>query len=306
MRAGSGMTAITTQSMRGAAAVPVEAAPLFSVVVPACGRVRALADCLEQLAPGGQSLPATEFEVIVSDDSPMKPVEAALNDRFPWVRWTKGPRRGPAANRNWGAEQARGKWLVFTDDDCVPDPTWLAEFQAALDVTPGARVLEGRTIAGVAVGALQQSPENPNGGYLWSCNMLVERALFESMGGFDERFPHAHLEDVDFRMRLEKSGEPYAFVPAALVLHPPRPLPSVSRLARMHESSFHLARKHGLPLAEAGFSFAALVRARCASFRTAIAPWSALQLACRMIGEVALIVLHLPGWYWKYRSRPPA
>ena len=53
-------------------------------------------------------------------------MERFLAQQYPWVSWGRGPRRGPAANRNAGALRARGEWLAFTDDDCVPDPNWLA------------------------------------------------------------------------------------------------------------------------------------------------------------------------------------
>ena len=54
-----------------------------------------------------------------------------VNEEFPMVRWNEGPRRGPAANRNFGARVADGEWLIFLDDDCNPRPGFLAAYLKA-------------------------------------------------------------------------------------------------------------------------------------------------------------------------------
>ena len=50
------------------------------------------------------------------------------------------PHGGPARARNLGARAARGRLLAFTDDDCRPEPGWLAALEAALAARPGAMV----------------------------------------------------------------------------------------------------------------------------------------------------------------------
>ncbi len=192
----------------------------LSVVIPTCQRLDALAECLARLASGAQTLPADSYEVIVTDDGSQPTAEPMLREQFPWARWFAGPRRGPAANRNYGARQARGEWLVFLDDDCVPAPGVLAAYVAARKQSPGSTVLEGRTRAiGVRTRLDMECPINETGGYLWSCNFCIRRSVFVGMGGFDEKFPSAFMEDVDLRLRLRKAGEPTAFVPEAEVGH---------------------------------------------------------------------------------------
>lgn len=154
---------------------------LFSVIIPTYHRNEDLAKCLECLASGQQrggiiagcdDPPDTNtprevdsaqesqsgeeasdptggsthfhYEVIVSDDGRESTAKAMMAERFPWARWVPGPQRGPAANRNNGAKQAEGEWLVFTDDDCLPQAGWLEAFFKNLHE---AEVLEGRTIA---------------------------------------------------------------------------------------------------------------------------------------------------------------
>lgn len=45
-------------------------------------------------------------------------------------------RRGPGAARNTGARSASGRWLAFTDDDCLPEPGWLHALAHQLDLDP--------------------------------------------------------------------------------------------------------------------------------------------------------------------------
>src|SRR5438552_17841427 len=98
---------------------------LISVIIPTCHRNDLLVRCLDGLAPGKQDLLPEHYEVIVSDDGSRSTAEKLIAGTYPWARWVTGPRRGPAANRNHGAKHARGEWLAFVDDDCLPDKGWL-------------------------------------------------------------------------------------------------------------------------------------------------------------------------------------
>jgi len=224
----------------------------FSVIIPTCHRNDDLARCLERLAPGAQTLLAADYEVIVSDDGRASTAEATVREQFPWARWTQGPRRGPAANRNHGARQARGEWLVFTDDDCLPNAGWLAAYAAA--ATPEATLLEGKTDAcGTRDRLDMECPINANGGNLWSCNFAVRAEVFRVVGGFDEAFPGAAMEDMDLHERLKAAGHRAKFLPEARVLHPWRRrrglgfhrlhAESVARFAAKHP---HLQTRHGI------------------------------------------------------------
>ena len=91
----------------------------ISVIIPTCHRNASLAKCLDCLAPGTQTLPPEQYEVIVTDDGSRSTAQQMVQENYPWVLWIAGPCRGPAANRNNGAEAAQGQWLAFTDDDCL-------------------------------------------------------------------------------------------------------------------------------------------------------------------------------------------
>ncbi len=206
---------------------------LISVVIPTRHRDDTLALCLERLRPGAQTFPAEQYEVIVTDDGSTSTAEAMIREKFPWVKWTAGPRKGPAANRNHGASLATGEWIAFTDDDCLPSLGWLSAFASA--IRDGVQVYEGETtcMAGLKSPRMQ-APINVSGGWLWSCNMMVRRSYFLNHT-FDESFPYPHMEDVYFRELLKLANEPFVFIPAATIDHPPRRMASGRKWAATHE-----------------------------------------------------------------------
>jgi GT2 family glycosyltransferase len=218
---------------------------LLSVIIPTCHRNDLLSLCLDRLAPGQQSLGFEHYEVIVSDDGSDSTAADMTAEKYPWARWVEGPKRGPAANRNHGARQARGKWLVFTDDDCLPDAQWLEAYHDTILQRPDIKVFEGRTYAERPRLKLdEESPINETGGYLWSCNFAIKKTLFFDVGSFDELFPYAAMEDVDFRYRLKKEGYESLFIEKASLCHPWRSFSGVSKLIKSQNSIIYYLRKH--------------------------------------------------------------
>jgi len=171
--------------------------------------------------------------------------------------WTRGPKRGPAANRNNGAKLAKGDWLAFIDDDCVADAGWLGAIRAA--ATRGdADVVEGRTTIPDKVDhPFRQGVENLTGDLYWSCNLAIRRDLFLEMGGFDEDFLEAGGEDMEFARRLRARAEiRKRFAPEAHVLHPVRVITWKglvwrTRLVRWM-SLYHLKTGESAPLDASG------------------------------------------------------
>ena len=177
----------------------------FSVIIPTYNRKEDLCKCLDCLAhyfeDDQQKQQDFSVEVIVSDDAKQIELKNHLQENYPWVKYFEGPARGPAANRNNGAKNASGEWLVFTDDDCLPSKAWIDAF--AERVGDG-DVLEGKTSADRPKQRMdEESPVNESGGYLWSCNFAIKKSLFDQLTGFDEAFPFPAMEDVEFKTRVD-------------------------------------------------------------------------------------------------------
>jgi GT2 family glycosyltransferase len=207
----------------------------ISVIVPTYHRNELLRKCLDCLKPGVQTLPIEQYEVIVTDDGFKTTAQEMIRENYPWVKWVAADRQGPAANRNNGAGYAGGEWLVFTDDDCLPQPNWLNAFAQA---TQGeALALEGAIHPlGDTEQDMAECPTNFTGGRFWSANVAIERSLFEKIGGFDANYPLALHEDVDIKERLCIFTK-IAFVPEACVFHPVRLIPLKSAISRIPKYS---------------------------------------------------------------------
>lgn len=194
-----------------------------SIIIPTRNRsdlLLALLRSIEQTNGGNE-------EVIVVDDGSTDGTVDEIQKHFPAVRvlQTATP-SGPSVARNLGARHARGTLLLFLDVDGEVDTNWRA---AMTDADDGQTVLLGNvvdftsgrvqsvprraTFLGKSLGC---RPEGANTGP--SCNLGIPRALFETLGGFDEELPY-YFEDSDLCIRARRTGARFRFVPGAIFRH---------------------------------------------------------------------------------------
>ena len=218
--------------MRGDdAVIATDLVPTISVVVPTFGRPDALRRCLRALAR--QEYPHDRYDVVVVDDgSPVPPREVVGSVESPLrTRLVCQPHRGPAAARNKGAAQARGEFLAFTDDDCMPSEQWLPSLASALGQYPGAAVA-GSTINALPDNAFASGAQSlidylygyynaspADGRFLTANNVALPAAAFREIGGFDATFASAGGEDRDFCDRWLASGRRLIHEASARVSH---------------------------------------------------------------------------------------
>lgn len=196
--------------------------PLLSVVIPTYHRNDSLAQILKALTPGMQTLSADQYEVIVSDAGTHSTAENLICKEFPWAKWVAAPGCNPGLNRNAGAAQARGVWLVFLDDDCRIGAEFLQGYYAkaasgAFDVLEGKLTCLEKTNTG-----FRRQPENLNGGLLFTASIAIRREVFFRIGPFDADLRMA--EDMELAYRLKVSGQRIGFCPEAIADHPSQKL----------------------------------------------------------------------------------
>ncbi len=283
------------------------AEPKISIIVPTRNRVEELRLCLGRLVP---QLPSDgSIDLHVGDDSERDETETLLRNEFPMVLRHPGPRIGPGANRNVCARMARGQWLIFLDDDCLPDPGLIAGYVAAMkpDDPEPKFFLSGpifRTDENKD-SLLWEAPQNNKPDLLPpSCNFAMPRAIFLDSGGFDERFSMS-FEDMEFFARLNLQDIPVHFVPAASVDHPSRPLLSASRLARRWEARVISSYDFGadsaqiLKLLPRHILLVIISRFRGRSFSL-----ENMRAASVFATEFVIAMFRLPGWISRYRRQP--
>jgi cellulose synthase/poly-beta-1,6-N-acetylglucosamine synthase-like glycosyltransferase len=203
--------------------------PACTVIVPTRSRPGRLSACLEALSR--LDYPRDRYDVIVVDDGgevPAAPVVEAFEGRLSATLLVQ-EHAGPGAARNTAAEHARGDLLVFTDDDCRPDASWLSHLMERFAAEPH-RAFGGRTVNGVAhnlyvavsqlvikVGYAQNNRDPENAHFFASNNVAFPRRDFLALGGFDPSFTTS--EDRELCSRWILSGRRMSYVPDAVVFH---------------------------------------------------------------------------------------
>lgn len=100
----------------------------FSVIVPFLNEERYLGLCIEALQ--GQTISREQYELIFIDNGSTD-ASAAIVKKHPDVILLNEPQKDAYIARNRGIEQARGKFILFTDADCVVSPNWLQVYGKA-------------------------------------------------------------------------------------------------------------------------------------------------------------------------------
>lgn len=231
--------------------------PSASVIIPTRNRLPALRACLAALA--AQDMPADQFEVIVIDDgsSPPLPPPEEFHPAPANLRIIHQPNAGPGAARNTGAAAARGRFLAFTDDDCLPSARWLPELLQTLDTHPdalsggstsnGLPQFLGSSASQLIIDLVYEhfNADPRNARFFASNNMACGRDGYFAISGFDPLFRTAS-EDRDFCDRWLRSGRPLLASPAATIVHcHPQNLAAFTRLHFRYgrgASAFHRIR----------------------------------------------------------------
>ena len=208
------------------------------MIVPSYGQVAMTRRCLASIAA---SPPIAAIEVIVIDD--------ASGDRqlgrlatAPGLRLLTTPSNvGFIGACNHAAGFARREFLLFLNNDTQVRPGWLDTLLGLLLARPDAGAAGSKLL--FPDGSLQEA-----GGVIWAdgtganigrgddparpvynyvrevdycsgASLMVRRALFEALGGFDALYAPAYYEDADLAFRLRARGHATLYQPRSEVVH---------------------------------------------------------------------------------------
>jgi len=208
----------------------LETLPTVSIVIPVMNRAGELWRCLTSL--NRLSYPQEKLEIIVVDDGSSDDSPGVARKFGALVIPSGGVGRGPAAARNVGALRASGEILAFIDSDCSASQEWLNQLIPAFCNSKTAAVggqVDGMctespvdryeaVMSSLSVSSCERTGSSGTDTfYLPSCNLLVRRSAFRSVGGFKDSM---HVgEDVDLTWRLRDSGWTICYLPTGNILH---------------------------------------------------------------------------------------
>lgn len=203
----------------------------YSFIIPVYNRPDELQELLESLT----RQTVHDFEVIVVEDGSQVPsadVVARYASTLP-VHYYAKPNEGPGQTRNYGARRATGDFLIVLDSDCVLPPGYLQAVDDELrrkdcdafggpdraheSFTPVQKAISYAmtsffTTGGIRGGRRQMDKKF----YPRSFNMGIRATLYRQLEGFSRmRFG----EDIDFSIRIYKSGARCRLFPEAWVWH---------------------------------------------------------------------------------------
>lgn len=213
-------------------------APPLSISVLVCTRNRGsyIGKCVRSILQSG----VRDMELLVIDQSDgLETKEVVLGIADTRLRYLRTPTRGLSRARNIGIEASCAPIVLFTDDDCYAEPTWVERMLQQFTDDPKREAVYGRVMAYGKGGEGQTCPtimesmeprqvdgigrERVQGAVGHGNNMAFRRECFVKHGLFHEWLgagtPMTGGEDTDFSFRMLRAGARIYYSPEPVVHH---------------------------------------------------------------------------------------
>ncbi|MCL4465941.1 MAG: glycosyltransferase [Chloroflexi bacterium] len=210
-----------------------------SIVIPAFNKWFYTSLCMMGL---DQTLAGrSDFEVIIVDNASTDETADRLRGVAPPYRVMTNSRNGGFARAcNQGAAAATGEYLLFLNNDTVPTEGWLDAMLQVADGCQDVGIVGSKLLypdgtiqhAGVAMtnelvpvhmyclfpADYAEVTVNRDYQAVTGACLLIRRALFEELGGFDERYLNSY-EDIDLCCRVRRRGLKVVYAANSVLYH---------------------------------------------------------------------------------------
>lgn len=216
---------------------PAYTEPLVSIITPVFNHAALTYQYLESLL----AHTSAPFELIVIDNDSTDETNVLLK-RVANIKYiTNKENLGFVQACNQGAGMARGKYLLFANNDIIVTPGWLSSLVETIEnyprcgavgcklVWPNGKLQEAGSIIwkdGTATGyGRDDDPAKHEYSYLRDVDycsgacLLVSKSLFAELNGFDEVYSPAYYEDADLCMGISKLGYRVIYQPDVTIFH---------------------------------------------------------------------------------------
>jgi glycosyltransferase involved in cell wall biosynthesis len=213
----------------------------MSLIVCTKDRAPQLQLCLKEIAAAAP--PPCAWEIVLVDNGSSDATESVIAEfaETPGLNVTRVDCAQPGLGRarNVGIAAAKGEWLLFTDDDCYIEKTFLQnfhEFAMAVGAPEAKPIRYGAgpillydarhdpRIANLAIDTIRLIPPNTlvPPGAVQGANMFFHSSIFRRIGGFNDKMgsgtPFA-CEDIEMAARASFAGFLGAQLPFFKVVH---------------------------------------------------------------------------------------
>ena len=202
----------------------------YSIIVPVFNRPDEVNELLESLT----HQTVTDFEVVIVEDGSQKPCKDVCDSYAGKLdlRYFMKENSGPGQSRNYGAERARGEYLLILDSDVVLPADYLHAINEELraedadafggpdrahdSFTPTQKAISYSMTSFFTTGGIRGGKKKLDKFYPRSFNMGIKKEVYQKLNGFSNmRFG----EDIDYSIRIFKAGCRCRLFPGAWVYH---------------------------------------------------------------------------------------
>ncbi len=207
------------------------AANAVSIIIPSYKRVEQTIKTLKLIFFCKGFGSDFEAEVIVSDCTPDRSLQEAINKEFgDKIIYTRPEKEGIAASKNQGAKMANKPILIFCDSDIEIELETVANTIKSLETNKTAGAVTGEVIwrGGPANGRLDRPRQEDrlervyDTTYIesiYSRYMATYKSVFEAVGGYDQEVFNMRGEGSDLSIRYWRAGFPLTIDPDIVVYH---------------------------------------------------------------------------------------